>query len=175
MPAWEGKPPIDDKPGKISMLKPGTYKAVIADVEPTTDRFTNAEQVCLTYEVEGEGTIRQWVTAEIEPDSKGSWIFWKVMGALDHPSVEYWEEEPDERDRREWNPLQDFRDCSDAGRTLILKVVNYEKKDGGGTGTRVDSKGFASPRRNPAQAKHTGPEKATVEPEYFISKDEVPF
>jgi len=174
MPAWEGKPPIDDKPGgKIKMLKPGTYEAVIADVEPTTDRFTNAEQVCITYEVEGEGTIRQWVTAEIEPDSKGRWVFFKIMGASDFPSEEYWKAA--ERESREWNPLQDLRDCSDTERTLILTVESYEKKDGGGTGTRVDSKGFASPRRNPAQAKHTGPEKATVEPEDFISKDEVPF
>ena len=173
MPAWNGKPPADKGGGGNSMLPPGTYTATIRKVEGTTG-FDGDSQAEITYEVEGQGTIRQWVPVDIEDAAaKGVWIFWKLMGALDYPTVEYWEQGQEDRESREWNPLQDLRDCSDSGRTILLVVEQYEKK-GGGTGTRVAASKLASPRRNPGMANQTGP-KEPAKPEGFITKDDVPF
>lgn len=152
------------------MLPPGTYEAAITGVEEATG-FNDDTQVCVTYTAAGQ-SIRQWITAELgDPDNKGVWIFWKLMGALDYPSLEYWVTPPAEREAREWNPLQDLRDCSDSGRELILVVEQYSKR-GGGTGTRVASSKLASPRRNPGIS--TGPAEP-VEPKGFIANDDVPF
>jgi len=155
------------------MLPPGTYEAAITGVEETTG-FNDDTQVCVTYGAGGQ-SIRQWVTAELgDPDNKGTWIFWKLVGALDYPTQEYWETPAGEREAREWNPLEDLRQCMEIGRTVLLTVESYSKKSGG-MATRVSSSKLASPRRNPGAATHTGPAETTVEPKGFIANDDVPF
>jgi len=168
---WSGLPPEDKKSSGSKMLRPGTYEATIQKVVSTN---TYGEQVEITYEVEGQGTIRQWIAAGLEPDEKGRWVFFKLMGALDFPNEEYYDEDKkSDREPRDWDPLQDLRDCSDAGKTLLLTIKEYTKKDGS-RGVSVDSTKLASPRRNQGLAEQSGP-AAEPEAQGFHSDDHVPF
>jgi len=170
LPIYEGVPP-EDNTNKVRVLRPGKYLATVVSVD-LAQSFGGGAQIQVTFEAKRQGQIREYIEASIDDNSNKAWKIWRLLGALDMPSEEYWA--ADEKEPHKWDVLQEIRDAIDLGREVYIEVGTYEKRDGTPAST---IRKIHSPRRYPelAQQINVGPDGEGLKPSGFVGQDEVPF
>ena len=169
-PIYEGVPP-ENNTNKVKILRPGKYLATVVSAD-LAQSFGGGAQIQVTFEAKQQGQIREYIEASIDDKSNKAWKIWRLLGALDMPSEEYWAAK--DKEPHKWDVLQEIRDAIEMGREVYIEVGTYEKRDGTPAST-IDK--IHSPRRYPelAQQINVGPDGEGLEPSGFVGQDEVPF
>ena len=170
LPIYEGVPP-EDNTNKVRVLRPGKYLATVVSVD-LAQSFGGGAQIQVTFEAKRQGQIREYIEASIDDNSNKAWKIWRLLGALDMPSEEYWAAE--KREPHSWDVLQEIKDAIEMGREVFIEVGTYEKRDGTPAST---IRKIHSPRRYPelTQMVNVGPDGETLKDSRFVGQDEVPF
>ena len=124
-PIYEGVPP-ENNTNKVQILRPGKYLATVLSADPI-ESFGVA-QIQVTFEAKRQGQIREYIEASINDNSNKAWKIWRLLGALDMPSEEYWAAK--DKEPHKWDVLQEIRDAIEMEREVYIEVGTYEKRDG---------------------------------------------
>lgn len=134
--AWQGAG--QDADGRAEQLPAGYHRVKIVDVKFTKD----GDLIAVIGNRRGE--CAEFLTTDIAPLSReereayynktgrghSGFRFWRLMGAADYPSADYWSAPTEERPSRTWDAETDLRTVMDIGTEFWVEIEEWTDKKG---------------------------------------------